>query len=93
MIPMSKVEKRHPGRSRRKGLRFVEIIALFPDDEVAKDWFELQRWPAGICCPDCGSVHYGIVRNRKPMPYRCKDCCGQFGVRKGTVMQSSKLGY
>ena len=26
------------------------------------------------------------------MPYRCKDCRGHFSVRKGTVMQSSKLG-
>ena len=26
------------------------------------------------------------------MPYRCKDCRGHFSVRKGMVMQSSKLG-
>ena len=26
------------------------------------------------------------------MPYRCKDCRNYFSVRKGTVMQSSKLG-
>ena len=26
------------------------------------------------------------------MPYRCKDCRHHFSVRKGTVMQSSKLG-
>ena len=27
------------------------------------------------------------------MPYRCRDCRRHFSVRKGTVMQSSKLGY
>jgi hypothetical protein len=27
------------------------------------------------------------------MPYRCRDCREYFSVRKGTVMQSSKLGY
>ncbi len=27
------------------------------------------------------------------MPYRCKDCRAYFSVRKGTTMQSSKLGY
>ena len=26
------------------------------------------------------------------MPYRCKDCRQYFSVRKGTVMQSSKIG-
>ena len=27
------------------------------------------------------------------MPYRCRDCRAHFSVRKGTVMQSSKLGH
>ena len=33
------------------------------------------------------------TKDRKPMPYRCRDCRRHFSVRKGTVMQSSKLGY
>ena len=71
----------------------VELIALFPDDPAAEAWFELQRWPEGICCPDCGSVRYTAVKMRKPMPYRCRDCRNYFSVRKGSAMQSSKLGY
>ena len=38
-------------------------------------------------------MRYAVVKNRKPMPYRCKDCRKYFSVRKGMVMQSSKLGY
>ena len=90
---MSKTKKAHPGRCHRKELSLVEIISLFPDDDAAEDWFELQRWPNGICCPKCGSLRYSIVKSRKPMPYRCKDCRGYFSVCKGTMMQSSKLGY
>ena len=39
-----------------------------------------------------GSTNTAVVKSRKPMPYRCRDCRGHFSVRKGTVMQSSKLG-
>ena len=84
--------KQHPGRSEREGISLVELFQLFPDDQAAEAWFEAQRWPNGICCPDCGSVRYSTIKNRKPMPYRCKDCRGHFSVRKGMVMQSSKLG-
>ena len=77
----------------RKGLSLIELFRLFPDDEAAAAWFESRRWPGGITCPDCGSLRYSEVKNRSPMPYRCKNCRGHFSVRKGTVMQSSKLGY
>ena len=73
--------------------RFTELFAMFPDDKAAEAWFEAVRWPNGKrFCPDCGSVRYAVVTSRKPMPYRCKDCRQYFSVRKGTVMQSSKLG-
>ncbi|MCY4192517.1 MAG: IS1595 family transposase, partial [Rhodospirillaceae bacterium] len=70
----------------------MELLRLFPDDKTAESWFEAQRWPEGRFCPDCGSLNTVPVKNRKPMPYRCKDCRSHFSVRKGTVMQSSKLG-
>lgn len=78
--------------AKRKVLSIGEFFRLFPDDVAAERWFEEQRWPTGICCPDCGSLSVYTVKHRKPMPYRCRDCRGHFSVRKGTVMQSSKLG-
>ena len=82
-----------PGRADRKGLTVVELLRMFPDDATAERWFEEQRWPDGITCPNCGSSRYGSV-NHKTMPYRCRnrDCRAYFSVRKGTVMESSKLG-
>ena len=77
----------------REGLSLPELFTFFPDDATAEKWFEKQRWPNGIACPECGSLRYAVVKNRKPMPDRCKDCRKYFSVRKGMVMQSSKLGY
>ena len=74
-------------------MSLVELFDLFPDNAAAEKWFEAQRWPNGVCCPTCGSDRCTVIKSRKPMPYRCKDCREHFSVRKGTVMQSSKLGY
>ena len=81
-----------PGRSHRTGMTVMELLDKFPDDATAEAWFEAQRWPKGRFCPDCGSTNTVAVASRKPMPYRCRDCRHHFSVRKGTVMQSSKLG-
>ena len=81
-----------PGRSHRAGMTVMELLRKFPDDAAAERWFEAQRWPEGRFCPDCGSTNTVVVASRKPMPYRCRDCRHHFSVRKGTVMQSSKLG-
>ena len=93
MILSIMTKKKTPGRSEREGLSLPELFTLFPDDATAEKWFEKQRWPNGIACPECGSLRYAVVKNRNPMPYRCKDCRKYFSVRKGMVMQSSKLGY
>ncbi len=79
-----------PGRSDRNGLSIIDLFSLFPDEQTAESWFEAERWPGGIRCTDCGSKRYGQVKH-KTMPYRCKECRHYFSVRKGTVMQSSKL--
>ena len=82
-----------PGKHHRKGLTIVELFKLFPDHAAAEKWFEQQRWPEVRACPDCGSTNTAVVKSRKPMPYRCRDCRNHFSVRKGTVMQSSRKGY
>ena len=87
------MKQSHPGRCERKGMSLVELFELFPDDATAEVWFELQRWGKQICCPRCGSVRYSKVKNRRPMPYRCKDCRKHFSVKIGTVMEASNLSY
>ena len=82
------------GRSHREGMTVFQLLNMFPDDATAEQWFEEQRWPNGERhCPDCGSVNYAVVKSRKPMPYRCRDCRGYFSVKKGTAMHSAKIGF
>ena len=86
-------ELRMPGKHWRTGMTIIELFAMFPDDETAERWFEEQRWgKEGPACPDCGSCRYAVIKNRNPMPYRCKDCRKHYSVRKGMVMDSSKIG-
>ena len=82
-----------PGRSEREGISVVELFQMFPDDEAAERWYEAIRWPDGRRCTDCGSDRYSVVKGRKPMPYKCRDCRNYFSVRKGTTMHGSNLGY
>ena len=82
-----------PGKHYRKGISLIRLMEMFPSDEVAEDWFAAVRWTDGEpTCPLCGSQRVATIANRKPMPYRCKDCRKHFSVKHGTVMQSSKLG-
>ena len=74
-------------------MTIIELFEMFPDDETAERWFEVQRWgEEGPACPDCGSCRYAVIKNRNPMPYRCKDCRKHYSVRKGMVMDSTKIG-
>lgn len=73
----------------------LDLVELFPSDEAAERWFEDVRWLNGRACPDCGSLRTTNTRHRHRMLYRCQEmgCRHYFSVRKGTAMQSSKLGY
>lgn len=86
--------KKHkaPGRSDRTGISLPELLAMFPDDEIAEQWFIAQRWPDGVRCSDCQSANVQVRATRKPQPYRCRDCRKDFSVKTGTLMHASKLG-
>lgn len=65
----------------------------FHDENQAREWFELSRWPNGISCVHCGSVRadrMGGSKHRAGL-FHCPDCRGQFTVRTGHVMESSKV--
>ena len=78
--------------AKRHGLSLTELFQIFPDNATAERWFEEQRWPDGVICPFCASTRYSVVKNRKPMPYRCKDCREHFSVKTKSVMQHSNIG-
>lgn len=84
-----------PGKSHRKGMSLFEIMDMFPNEEVAEEWFEEVRW--GIerkpdHCPKCGCC--GKIKryeNRKSSPFYCKACKSYFSVRTDTVMSHSAI--
>lgn len=80
-----------PGKHYRTGISLVELIDHFPDDAVARAWFEGIRWATGRVCPYCASPKTKPIPNEKPMPYHCRSCRKYFSVKTGTVMQASNL--
>ena len=80
------------GKSHRKGTSLMQLAEMFPDEESAVRWFENIRWGDGPrCCGRCGSTNTHLIRNTKPIPYRCRDCGSYFSVRTGSMMESSRL--
>ena len=84
-----------PGKGDREGIGLVRLLRMFPDDEVARAWFETQIWPDGPHCPHCGSLNVQARIKHRTMTHRCRDCPNRpmFSLRTGTVMQGSNLGY
>ncbi len=80
-----------PGKAYRQGISLIELAEMFPNEESAIKWFEAVRWPNGRHCGHCGSCDTKEVKNRKPMPYWCKDCRSYFSVRTGTNIEKSRL--
>ncbi|MYD57375.1 MAG: IS1595 family transposase, partial [Rhodothermaceae bacterium] len=84
-----------PGKSYRKGISWIKLMKMFPDDKTAEKWFAKQRWGNEPACPHCGSTNVQTGAAHRTMPYRCREkgCSKRFSVRIGTVMERSKLGY
>ena len=79
------------GKHYRNSITLIELMDLFPDEETAVKWFEAIVWPNGPVCGHCGSESVSAVKNRKPMPYRCRTCRKHFSVRHGTILEESRL--
>lgn len=85
--------RKAPGKYYRKGMTLIDIMKMFPNDETAETWFELQRWDGTVTCPKCGSTNIHERKNRKPTPYQCRSCRKSFSVKTDTLMHSSPLSY
>lgn len=89
------MKRNGPGKSFRKGLTLMQLLDLFPDDEVSRKWLEKERWPDGVRCPHCGTddVQHGVTHQN--MTHRCRRCPRKpfFCVKTNSVMHGSRLGY
>ena len=68
---------------------------MFRDEDRAREWIGYLRWPHGPCCPACGSLNVQSGIKHATMTHRCRDCLEKtfFSLRKGTIMEGSKLSY
>ena len=80
-----------PGNHQRVGISILELARMFPDETAAERWFEETRWPNDRHCAKCGSLDTYETKNRRPLPYRCRDCRQYFSVRTGTVLAKTNL--
>ena len=76
----------------KTGMSLAAFFKRFPTDEAAEAWFAEHRWPDGPKCGHCNSTRVAVVKSRRPMPFRCRDCRRHFSVRTGTPMRESNLG-
>ena len=80
-----------PGKAYRQGITLIEAVKKYGDEAAAEAWFVSRRWPDGVRCPFCESRAVSAVKNRKPMPFRCRSCRKRFSVKTNTLMRDSKL--
>lgn len=77
---------------KREKTSLYQLLQMFPDEAAAEKFFENERWgETGKYCPHCGSLRTVETKNRKPMPYRCKDCRKHFSIKSGSIMWKSKI--
>ena len=80
------------GKSRHKGVvNTMKLMEMFPDEQIATEWFEAHIWPEVRCCGHCGSIKTSRVPKANPMPYWCKECRKYFSVRTGTALSHTRL--
>ncbi len=75
--------------SRTKDMNMMKLIDLFPDDKACRGILEALRWPDGLACLRCGSMH--IRRSYTRDQYDCGSCGYQFSVISGTMLHDTHL--
>jgi ribosomal protein L37AE/L43A len=72
-------------------MQFNKFFSLYGEEEKCKQFFKEQREMQGIKCKKCSSEsHFWIESQSK---WQCKKCKYRTGLKCGTVMENSNLGY
>jgi ribosomal protein L37AE/L43A len=72
-------------------MQLDKFFNLYAEEEKCKQFFKEQRQSQGIKCKKCdSSLHFWIESQSK---WQCKKCKYRTGLKCGTVMENSNLGY
>lgn len=66
-------------------------MAHFGTEEDCRKHFKEQRDLQEVCCSKCGSTQHYWKQDK--WSYECKKCKYRTSLRKGTIMESSKLSF
>ena len=72
-----------------KGMDLIKLMDEYHSEEKCREILEQLRWPNGVACIRCGSMHIRDTPSRNQ--YDCADCGYQFSVTAGTMLHDSHL--
>lgn len=80
-------------------MKLIDVTRQFKTDDDCLDYLERLRWPAGVCCIECGSLKVSRItresksKNKRTRLYQCleKECGHQFSPTAGTIFHDSHL--
>lgn len=76
----------------KKTIGIVQLVQMFPNQEVARKYLEGKRWKNGVCCPLCDSgERITVLKGKNLGCYRCNSCKEDFTVRTKTIMERSHI--
>ena len=70
---------------------FLQVIEMFPNAEVAREFLEDHRWGGHVHCPTCGKDRVTARKGERLGYYRCRVCEDEFTVRTGTIFERSHV--
>lgn len=67
----------------------LEVVRLFQDENVCRQYLAQIRWGGKPRCPKCeGNTVYALKNGKQ---YKCRSCDRKFSVIVGTVFENTKL--
>lgn len=72
-------------------MRLLDFNAHFPDEASCKKHFKHYRDKEGIVCSNCKGLAHNWLS--KKWMYECKNCRFRTSLKKGTIMENSKLKF
>lgn len=70
-------------------MNLARLIQEFSDEGKCRRILRDLRWPAGVCCPRCGSLSVSTISTRDQ--WDCNDCRYRFSLTAGTIFDNTKL--
>ena len=78
-------------KRRAETISIMQLLELFPNEDVAVEWFENERWEGQSVCPHCGGVENISKQKNQKYRYWHKDCRKHFTVKTHSIMHASKI--